>query len=503
MSSENQSSYRQIFKATSLFGGVQVVTIIVSIVRNKIIAILLGTTGVGILGLLNAPIGLITSITGFGILYSAVRDISEANSSGDEQRLSRMLISFRRWVIFTGLLGMGVTIILSSWLSKWTFSSSNFVWSFTFLSVTLLLNAMSGGQKAILQGTRRLKSMAKATILGSVFGLCSSIPLYYFYGIRGIVPSLIISAVVTVLISGYYTSKISFSKHIISYKESFYAGIRMIKLGIILTISIQIGTLVTYLLNLFISHSGGVVQVGLYTSGMNLIGSSVGLVFTAMGIDYYPKLAGISTDNNKIVVLVNQQAIMSILILLPLVLILLLTMPILIRLFLSKDFIAIIPFVNLMVLGIIIKAVSYAIGYISFAKGDSKVFFWLEGIMSNILTLVGSMVGYKYFGLIGIGFALVANYVIYLFIAYLIVQKRYSFFFSKELYLVLLKSSLICTLSYLSIRYLSIYPKYIVLFILLVISLLYSFHELNQRMNLKPEIMGYLKRFLNVKSKPQ
>ena len=50
--SEQQSAYRQIIKVTSLFGGVQVINIIVSIIRSKFIAVFLGPVGMGISGLL-------------------------------------------------------------------------------------------------------------------------------------------------------------------------------------------------------------------------------------------------------------------------------------------------------------------------------------------------------------------------------------------------------------------------------------------------------------------
>lgn len=46
MSDSNQSSYRSIFKATSLFGSVQLFQIIIQIVKSKFIAVLLGPAGV-------------------------------------------------------------------------------------------------------------------------------------------------------------------------------------------------------------------------------------------------------------------------------------------------------------------------------------------------------------------------------------------------------------------------------------------------------------------------
>ena len=43
---EEQSSYRQIVKATSVFGGVQGFNILISIIRSKVVAVLLGPAGI-------------------------------------------------------------------------------------------------------------------------------------------------------------------------------------------------------------------------------------------------------------------------------------------------------------------------------------------------------------------------------------------------------------------------------------------------------------------------
>ena len=391
--------------------------------------------------------------------------------------------------------GMLLTILLAPWLSKWTFGNSHYTWAFIWLSATLLLNDLSSGQRALLQGMRKLQSMAKATVIGSLLGLVASIPLYYIYGIEGIVPALIITACVALLLSWYFARQVAIAKVVITYKESFHEGIGMIKLGIILSISVQIGALVSYLLNSFISLNAGLEQVGLFTAGIGLVGTSVSLVFTAMGMDYYPKLAAINKDNKNIRSMVNQQVIMSVLIILPIVLCLLTAMPVIIRLFLSKEFIGAIPFVNLMVLGVLVKAVSYPIGYISFAKGDSKIFFWLEGVLTNILNLVLSLVFYKLWGLNGIGVAYIVLYSMYLFIIYRVANKRYGFSFDRDLYAVLPVSILLTVLAYLSITLLTSYKLYFVLTTLLIIGFVYSFHELNKRMNFKTAIIFYLNRF--------
>ena len=73
---EKKDSYRQIMKATSVFGGVQVFQILISIVRSKFVAILLGPAGMGIVGLLTATTGLVNGFTNFGLGTIAVKNIS-------------------------------------------------------------------------------------------------------------------------------------------------------------------------------------------------------------------------------------------------------------------------------------------------------------------------------------------------------------------------------------------------------------------------------------------
>ncbi len=178
-----RTSYRSIFKATSLFGGVQVYQILVGIVKSKVIAILLGPEGVGLLGLYSSAIDLVKQFTSFGLAQSAVRDVSEASGSGDFQRISKIIIVLRKLVWYTGFLGFTALLFFAPLLSKSTFGNYDYTVPLIFLSVTLLLDQLCAGQKVILQGLRKLKYLAKATVIGSTLGLVVSIPLYYLLGV--------------------------------------------------------------------------------------------------------------------------------------------------------------------------------------------------------------------------------------------------------------------------------------------------------------------------------
>ena len=400
--SESQFSYRQIMKATSLFGGVQFFTIIISIIRSKLIAIFIGPAGMGIAGLLNATIGLISGFTNFGIDTSAVKSISKANVDDDKTKIVNEISILRRLIWFTGILGTLVTIILSSWLSQLTFGNSNYTFAFIWISITLLFKQLTCGQLAVLQGLRKLQDLAKANLYGSFFGLILTLPLYYLFGIDAIVPAILISSLVGLLFSWYFSNKIKIESKKITNLQAFLEGKSMVKLGISLSFISLVTLTAGYVLQIIISRQGGVAQVGLFNAGFALINTYVGLVFTAISADYFPRLATICDDNNKVRTTVIQQALIAVLIITPIIILFLTFAPFIILILYSAKFTSIIPMVSWGILGMLFKAASWTMGYVLIAKGDSKIFI-KTSLGFNSLFLLNNCIAYYFYGLEGLG----------------------------------------------------------------------------------------------------
>lgn len=110
MSFDN-TSYLNISKAFSIFGGVQVVTILILLVKSKFVALYLGPSGLGISSLFNSTLSILTAITGLGNSFSAVKDIATANATEDKILSSKAIIIFRKWVWLTGILGAIITLV--------------------------------------------------------------------------------------------------------------------------------------------------------------------------------------------------------------------------------------------------------------------------------------------------------------------------------------------------------------------------------------------------------
>lgn len=490
---EQRSSYRQIFKATSLFGGVQVSTILIGIVRVKFVAVLLGATGVGIIGLLNAPIDLIIAITGLGISFSAVRDISAESSHMDPSGLTRIILTLRRWSWFTGLLGAVVTLTLAPVLSEWSFGNRDYTWSFIWLSVTLLLLAISNGQKAVLQGTRRLKDMAKATVLGSFLGLITSIPLYYWFGTNGIVPAMVISAVTTLCLSWYFARRVGIDKVQMSFRETYRSGLNMAKLGISMTIAGFIASLSRYILSAFISHQGGIDQVGLYNAGWGVVGQYTAVVFSAMATDYFPRLSAIHKDNQKVKELVGQQVETAILILTPLLSLLIVMMPVVVRVLYTKEFLPMIMFAYLTIVGIHFKTLSWGVGYVFLAKGNGRLFLVLE-IISGVVILGLNLLGYYLYGLNGLGISFIMSYLITTIIAFVVLNRIYHIQFPARFFGRLFIAYLLVLLSFATVFFQDTVSRYGAGIAVLLVATGFSLYKLNELMDIRAFIRSRLKR---------
>jgi len=489
----NKNSYRDILKTTSLFSGVQILGVFISIAKSKLAAILIGPAGIGIVGVLNSTLNVIIGFTKLGLDVSAVKEISVLKGQ-DEAKVVKIISVLRRLCWITGLLGAIITFSLSSWLSQLAFGNSSHTVSFMLLSLAVLFNQLTVGNLAILQGLRELKKLAKASLWGSFFSLLVIIPLYYYYGISGIVPAIILISIFTYIFSWFYTKKELVKQPELSLKETLSQGKSMMKLGFVLSLG-SLATIVTiYGIQIFITNSGGIDEVGFYNAAFIIINAYVGVIFSAMSKDYFPRLSSIVNTQETMLKVVNQQAYVAVLLLTPIIVIFLAFIPTIISILFTKEFVPIIGILTFGILATLFKAVSWAMGYILVAKGDSKLYIKTE-VGFNILLLVMSIFGYIYGGLTGVGICYLLYYTIYLIGIKIITNTKYQFKFENEFYKVLLICLLLCAGAFLATYFDNIYLKYGLLFVFILSSSIFSINRLDK----KTDIITTIKQKFNRK----
>lgn len=429
MASEN--SYKSILKGTSMFGGVQIFQILINWARGKFVAVLLGTDGMGISALFTSSSNTIQKFSSLGLNLAIVREMAE--SSNSKENASKLISLLLRILIATSLLGAMICILFAKPLSRLTFGSDEMMWQFMLLGIAVGFGIAGTGILSILQGLHEVKRLSKASIVGGLTGLFVGVPLYYFYGTKGIVPAMIALSMVMFLF--YYLSlrkTIEFAP-LTSFNNEYKKIVkRLINIGIILMASDLIGTTITYGINLFIRTFGSTADVGLYQAANSATAQYSGMVFTAMAMDYFPRLTKAASDNRLMHGLVNRQSEIVSLIITPAACLLILSAPLVIKILFTKEFEPVMPLMRWMGLGIMLRALHMPMAYITFAKDNKKVFFYLEGIFGNILTLSLSCIGFYFFGLIGLGYALVADNAICILVYYIVNHHLYDYHFTSK-----------------------------------------------------------------------
>jgi len=488
-----QTSHHQILKSTGIVGGAQVVAILIRVIRSKVIAVLLGPMGVGLAGMYQATISLVRSATSFGLNFSAVRDIGEAAGSCDEHRISRTILILRRWVWFTGLLGMTVAIVFSQALSRYAFGTEERAWGIVILSVCILLTALTEGQLALLQGLRRVGSMAIANIGGVAAGFCVSVPLYWFMGIKGIVPAMLLTAAASLLLSWCFARHVPTKVLRVSLKDTFIGGLSMVRLGIFMVIANFMMTAVMYFVRGYISTRGGLEAVGQFQAAWTLSSLYLATILQAMGADYFPRLSAISNDNKQIVRLANEQTEVALLVAGPSIVVMLSFISILVYALFSSKFVGTVGVLQWQLAGAFLKVLSWPIGFIMLAKRRTGLFMGTE--LCWDAAYVGLIIwGWKSWGLEMTGIAFLVAFFIYLGLIAGVGRGICGFVWSKGNLKHILVLGIAILLAFLNLRYMRGAKGYISGGMLSFATMVYSFCETRKLVDLKRVIRSILRR---------
>jgi O-antigen/teichoic acid export membrane protein len=270
-------------------------------------------------------------------------------------------------------------------------------------------------------------------------------------------------------------------------------GKGMLVMGFAISLSGLTTVASAYLLRIYISRTGNVADVGLYTAGFTIIGTYVGMIFTAMGTDYYPRLAAVAHDNELSKQSMNQQAEIALLILAPILIAFLVFINWAVILLYSTQFVAVTGMVYWAALGMFFKAGSWAVAFVFLAKGASRLFFWNEFI-GNGYTLLFNILGYHFYGLTGLGFSFLITYIIYLIQVYVIAKMKYDFSFEKSFLVLFFIQFALALISFIAVKFLDQPYPYIVGVILIIISSWYSLNELEKRIAMKQIVRDFLRK---------
>ncbi|MBP1617023.1 MAG: hypothetical protein H6Q14_850 [Bacteroidetes bacterium] len=483
METNKLSSYKQIVKSTSIFGGSQLINIVIGVIRNKVIAVLLGASGVGLIGIYQSIIDMVRSISGLGLEMTGVKEIASANAADNKQRLAYIVNLVRRLVEITAVAAGMICLFLCYPISIWTFGDASHTVYIACLSLVVALSALLQGQLIVLQGLRQISKMAKVLVLGNFLSLVLTLPFFFLWGINGILPVLIVGTAIYYLLSLKYYIPIQNSLENLPARPAFSEVIRkgksMFRLGAYLVAATIVNTLTMFLIRIFITNRVGVEAAGLFQSVWAITNVYLMLVLKSMGTDFYPRLCEVSKQRVASARLINQQTYVALLVATPIILGMLLFGFMALTLLYSSKFLAAESLLQWQILGTFLKVASWPMAFILLAKDKGKHY-----ILSEVLFFL-VYYGFNYwlfpsFGLNAAGIAYLIAYLVYFAVIFGFARGLIRFNWSKQVWIESIICGIFVVLAFLLVRNVQGWMFYLLGISLFLASCIYSIYEFNK-----------------------
>lgn len=426
----DSNSYGHVLKYTGIFGGVQGLSILISLVRNKLVAVILGPAGMGLASLFNTAANFLTQATSLGISFSAVRNLSEIIGSGDNGRILRLVKTVRAWSLVASLLGVLVCLAASPLLSRYMFDGESHALEIMMLAPVVAMTTFAGGETALLKGARQLRGLASVQVMMVVVSLITSVPLYLLFGVRGIIPVLQLTALANLLLTMRCSCRL-FPLRLRGGMSLPGESTGMVRLGIAFVVSGIFGSGAEMIVRSFLNNAADLGTVGLYNAGYMITVTYAGMVFSAMETDYFPRLSAVNHDTAAVNLAANRQIEVSLLVVAPMLAFLMTALPLLVPLLFSGRFAPVVAMAQAAVLGMYARAMMLPVAYITLAKGHSSAFVVLEGLSAAGL-IVAIMACFSRWGLWGAGLAVTLSNVFDLLTILVYARVRYRFRLSRQ-----------------------------------------------------------------------
>jgi antigen flippase len=477
----DKSSYGESLRAAAIIGGGEGVAYLIGLIRTKVVAVLLGPSGVGLIALYLGYMQLVQTLSGLGIASSGVREVAQASSTNDAEQIAAKVKTLRRACWFTGVFGLVLAFAVSAPASTWLGTADSKTVDFALLGVAVLIQAVLGGQMSLLQGTRRLADLTRVKIYGVGATTLLAITVYSIFGRSGIVPVLLASAFVQLVIAWVFAWRVPLLKVAQTWKQTLAGSRQLVGLGLSFMWSALLGVGTTSILGFLVVRHLGVEANGMYSAAWMLSGLFAGFVLGAMGTDFYPRLTAVQSDHGKVSRLVNEQTEIGILLALPGLLGTFALAPLVIQIFYSAEFLPAAQLLPWFVLGVFGQVITWPLGYILMAKGAKGVYAVTETANHGTRFLVSYGL-LNSMGLNGLAIAMPITYVVCAAIMFPIVNRLVGFAWSGQTLRLLTISLSVVALGFAANRVLEPFVALAVGLLLTTISVLISARGLAARL---------------------
>lgn len=403
-----RSSYRRILSSTSIIGGATLITIVIGILRTKILAVLGGPEGIGLLGVLTNVTGIVTTLAGLGLATSAVRDLAAAEEPARKAEIRRAL-----WLgtIPLAILGAALLWLFREPIARLATDRGEHALLIGLSGIAVLLGVLGASQQAILQGLQRIRALGIVRIAGAVGATLLAVPAVWLLGAPGMVVAVIAVPLATLGAALFFRTP-ELPRAAPRPLAKVARDLRgMAALGAVMTVTgvVQLASL--GFVRTLVVQEGSLAEAGLFQAVVAITSMNIALVLGAMSADFFPRLSA-AKDRAQGNEIVNTQLHVALLLAAPLIIAMVAGAPLVLSLLYSSQFSGAETMLRWQLIGDMLKIPGWAVGFVLLAKGDRKAYLFVELLFALALA-GGAVLLVPRLGLEGAGIAYLLAYVAY------------------------------------------------------------------------------------------
>jgi len=399
------TAHRQIFRASAIIGTASVINVFIGIVKVKVLAVLLGPVGVGLLGIYQNIMGLASSLAGCGVANSGVRQLAASQENAATLALVRKALFYANLLL--GVTGMVLLWLLREPVTIWVFGNTEHAAEVGYLGIGVLLTLLAGSQTALLQGMRRIGDLGRVQVLSAFAGAVTGIVVVWLWGRSGMMAFILAGPAAGVLVAAWYARRLPRPEAGHDWGELHRQWQAMFSLGIPLMAAGLLTLIVQLVARSLVMQNLGLEATGYFQAAWVISMTYLGFVLNAMGAEYYPRLTSVIQDRERAIKMVNEQTEMLLLLAGPVLLAMMTFAPWVIELLYAKSFSPATEILRWQVMGDIVKVMTWPMGFVVLAQGRGGVFIGTQ-LNWNVVYLIFLWFGLPELGLVamGIGFFL-------------------------------------------------------------------------------------------------
>ena len=412
---------------TVLNGIAQLIKAITSLVVNKVIVVLLGSSALLFVGNLKSVFTILQQISGAGVYEGAVKYLSGEYKN----RKTFILQACLSLMIFGFLVSTAFYFILFEQILDLLQLGENdrelIPWLTGGIVLSLLCFVFHTLMQSFFHGLKSYKIIVQSTLISSLLTLGVSIALIYYANKIGLILSVFVPSVILLLTYSFHIKK---SRHF--GRVLFCKPFRLFVFKPVLSFTsmsavaaIVFPSVLITIRTLLVERSG--VELASYWEGYSRLSLFIsGLAISSISLYYLPKLVEANTGQEMFKVVLWGVKFLFSLALPAMILIFLFGSDIILLLY-TTNFLETIFLLKWELLGTFLKLLSFTVSFIMVAKKLTRVFV-LSELLSGLVFFGLSVLLVEMYGVVGASIAYAGTYLMYLLWAVIYFGKRFRFF---------------------------------------------------------------------------